>query len=127
MLCCQPCLCPEDRHPGEPSNNVRAGSGVGGEDAVAITFVGDFAGQWNVSLPSFLPLSLSLSAHPRDENALIELSWRCQDIHDIGYNRKSGCTSCATNEEAVWGSYPICKAGPGYEPGAARNYGGNGR
>jgi hypothetical protein len=37
-----------DWHPGEPSNNIRADSGAGGEDAVAITFIGDFNGQWNV-------------------------------------------------------------------------------
>ena len=49
------------------------------------------------------------------------------DIHDIGYNRKSGCTTCATNEEAIWGSYPICKAGPQYVPSAIRNGNGYGR
>ena len=27
-----------------------------------------------------------------------------------------GCTTCAQDEEAVWGSYPICKAGPSYRP-----------
>ena len=40
---------------------MRTGDGASGEDAVTITFVGDFNGKWN-------------------------------DIHDIGYNRKTGAS-----------------------------------
>ena len=56
-------MCAPDTNwqPGEPSNNVRTGDGASGEDAVTITFVGDFNGKWN-------------------------------DIHDIGYNRKTGAS-----------------------------------
>ncbi len=56
-------MCASDTNwqPGEPSNNVRTGDGASGEDAVTITFVGDFNGKWN-------------------------------DIHDIGYNRKTGAS-----------------------------------
>ena len=41
-------------------------------------------------------------------NARGEYDGRWNDIHDTGYNRRTGCDSCAQNEEAVWGSYPMC-------------------
>ena len=74
--------------PGQPDNGVTYKPGAAGEDAVALTFVQGYT------------------------NANGEYDGRWNDIHNMGYNRKTGCDSCAQNEEAVWGSYPMCARYP---------------